>query len=109
MVTWTLHSRLEAPPFNFDLARAGKKKSHGWFFFSTYNTEMAHTLLEVNASQKDKDFIMAVNWKKAEEYMTAGKGKKVPGKHVCTTSGMKVPIPPSPPSGLKCFHLIQGN
>ncbi|MFC3414329.1 Sec-dependent nitrous-oxide reductase [Algoriphagus hitonicola] len=66
--------QIEAPPFNFDLARAGKNKSHGWFFFSTYNTEMAHTLLEVNASQKDKDFIMAVNWKKAEEYVKAGEG-----------------------------------
>ena len=32
-------------------------------------------LLEVNASQKDKDFIMAVNWKKAEEYLAQGKGK----------------------------------
>jgi nitrous-oxide reductase len=30
----------------------------------------------VNASQKDKDFIMAVNWKKAEEYLAAGKAKK---------------------------------
>jgi nitrous-oxide reductase len=44
--------------------------------FSCYNTEQANTLLEVNASQKDKDFIMAVNWKKAEEYIKAGKGKK---------------------------------
>ena len=26
--------------------------------------------------QKDKDFVMAVNWKKAEEYLKAGKGKK---------------------------------
>src|SRR5205085_5169561 len=33
-------------------------------------------LLEVNASQKDKDFIMAINWKKAEDYFKAGKGKK---------------------------------
>src|SRR5690606_24780285 len=71
-----LSFQIEAPPFNFDLARAGKNKSHGWFFFSTYNTEMAHTLLEVNASQKDKDFIMAVNWKKAEEYVKAGQGTK---------------------------------
>ena len=30
--------------------------------------------MEVNASQRDKDFIMAVNWKKAEEYVKAGKG-----------------------------------
>jgi len=64
------------PGVNFDLARAGKGKSHGWMFFSCYNSEKANTLLEVNASQKDKDFIMAVNWKKAEEYMKAGKGEK---------------------------------
>lgn len=64
------------PGINFDLARAGKGKSHGWFFFSCYNSEKANTLLEVNASQKDKDFIMAVNWKKAEEYVKAGKAKR---------------------------------
>ena len=68
--------QLKTPGINFDLARAGKGKSHGWFFFSTYNTEKANTLLEVNASKLDKDFIMAVNWKKAEEYIKAGKGKK---------------------------------
>ncbi len=69
--------QLKTPGVNFDLARCGKEKSHGWFFFSCYNTEQANTLLEVNASQRDKDFIMAVNWKKAEEYLKAGKGKKV--------------------------------
>lgn len=68
--------QIECPGVNFDLSRAGKGISHGWFFFSCYNTEQANTLLEVNASQKDKDFIMAVNWKKAEEYIKAGKGKK---------------------------------
>lgn len=73
--------QLECPGVNFDLSRAGKGKSHGWFFFSCYNTEQANTLLEVNASQKDKDFIMAVNWKKAEEYIKAGKGRKVPAKY----------------------------
>ena len=67
--------QLRTPGFNFDLSRAGKGPSHGWFFFSCYNTEQAYTLLEVNASQKDKDFIMAVNWKKAEEYLAQGKGK----------------------------------
>ena len=64
------------PGVNFDLARAGKGISTGWFFFSCYNSEKANTLLEVNASQKDKDFIMAVNWRKAEEYVKAGKGQK---------------------------------
>jgi nitrous-oxide reductase len=73
--------QLECPGINFDLSHAGKGKSHGWFFFSCYNSEKANTLLEVNASQKDKDFIMAVNWKKAEEYLKAGKGKKVAVKY----------------------------
>ena len=68
--------QLKTPGVNFDLARAGKGVSHGWFFFSCYNTEQANTLLEVNASKNDKDFIMAVNWKKAEEYIKAGKGTK---------------------------------
>jgi nitrous-oxide reductase len=67
--------QLRTPGFNYDLSRAGKGPSHGWFFFSCYNTEQAYTLLEVNASQNDKDFIMAVNWKKAEEYIAQGKGK----------------------------------
>jgi len=67
--------QLRTPGFNFDLSRAGKGPSHGWFFFSCYNTEQAYTLLEVNASQKDKDFIMAVNWKKAEEYLAQGKAR----------------------------------
>jgi nitrous-oxide reductase len=69
--------QLKMPGVSFDLARAGKGKSHGWFFFSCYNTEQANTLLEVNASQKDKDFILAVNWKKAEEYLKQGKGQKM--------------------------------
>jgi nitrous-oxide reductase len=73
--------QIECPGINFDLSHAGKGKSHGWFFFSCYNSEQANTLLEVNASQRDKDFIMAVNWKKAEEYVKAGKGKKVPAQY----------------------------
>ncbi|MGV3604583.1 MAG: Sec-dependent nitrous-oxide reductase [Dyadobacter fermentans] len=73
--------QIETPGVNFDLSRSGKGPSHGWFFFSCYNTEQANTLLEVNASKNDKDFIMAVNWKKAEEYLKAGKGRKVKVKY----------------------------
>ncbi len=73
--------QIATPGVNFDLSHAGKGKSHGWFFFSCYNTEQANTLLEVNASRNDKDFIMAVNWKKAEEYIKAGKGRKVKTKY----------------------------
>lgn len=69
------------PGVDMDLARAGKGKSHGWIFFSCYNSELAHTLLEVNASQRDKDFIGAINWKKAEEYVKAGKGKISKANH----------------------------
>jgi nitrous-oxide reductase len=73
------------PGMNLDLSHAGKGPSHDWFFFSSYNTEQAYTLLEVNASQKDKDYIVAVNWKKAEEYAKAGKGKKVPAEYAHNT------------------------
>ncbi|HRQ50692.1 MAG TPA: nitrous oxide reductase, partial [Agriterribacter sp.] len=48
--------QIETPGVNFDLSHAGKGPSHGWFFFSCYNTEGANTLLEVNASKNDKDF-----------------------------------------------------
>jgi len=71
-----LDFQIEMPGVNFDLARAGKGRSKDWFFFSCYNSEKANTLLEVNASAKDKDFIIAVNWKKAQEYARAGKGRK---------------------------------
>ncbi len=67
--------QLLLPGIDFDLSHSGKGPSSGWFFFSCYNSEKAHTLLEVNASQRDKDFIMAVNWKKAEEYVKQGKGQ----------------------------------
>ncbi len=70
--------QLMMPGFDYDLSHPGRDKSHGWFFFTTYNTEEANTLLEVNASQNDKDFIAAVNWKKIEEYVNNGGGTKVP-------------------------------
>ena len=81
------HGRMEIkfqvimPGFNYDLARPGRGNSHGWFFFSTYNTEEANTLLEVNASQNDKDFIAAINWKKIEDYVNNGGGSKMPANY----------------------------
>jgi nitrous-oxide reductase len=71
-----LEFQVQVPPFNYDLARPGKGPSGDWVFFTTYNTEQAHTLQEINASQADKDFILAVNWKKAEEAMKAGRGRQ---------------------------------
>ena len=70
------------PGFNYDLARAGKGPSDGWMFLTTYNTEQANSLLEVNASQKDKDFIAAVNWRSFESCIKAGKGKLAPTEYL---------------------------
>lgn len=69
------------PGFDYDLAHSGKGKSDGWTFFTTYNTEEGNSLLEVNASQNDKDFIAAINWKKAEEYLKAGKFREIPANY----------------------------
>ncbi len=76
-----LEFQILMPGFDYDLAHPGRGKSHGWFFFSTYNSEEASTLMEVNASQNDKDFIAAVNWKKAEEYIKQGKFKTMPANY----------------------------
>ncbi|MEP2936114.1 MAG: Sec-dependent nitrous-oxide reductase [Gilvibacter sp.] len=70
------------PGFDYDKAHPGRGNSHGWFFFTTYNTEEANTLMEVNASQNDKDFIAAVNWKKIEEYVANGGGTKMPTEYM---------------------------
>lgn len=66
------------PGFNYDLARCGRGPSHGWCFFTSYNTEQAHTLLEINASKNDKDYIAAINWKRAEECLSQGRFQEVP-------------------------------
>lgn len=73
------------PGYDYDLAHSGKGKSHGWTFFTTYNTEESNTLLEIGASQRDKDYIAAVNWKKAEEYIAAGKAKTMPANYAHNT------------------------
>jgi nitrous-oxide reductase len=57
--------QLLVPGFNYDLGRPGKGPSHGWAFFTSYNTEQAYTRLEVNASKNDYDYI-------AEAFTTSG-------------------------------------
>jgi len=69
------------PGYNYDLGHAGKGPSDGWFFFTSYNTEEANTKLEENASQNDKDFIAAVNYRRAEECLAQGKGRTAPGNY----------------------------
>ena len=70
------------PGYNYDLAHAGKGPSHGWAFFTSYNSEEANTLLEVNASQRDRDFIAAVNWRRAEECVAQGLGRETPANYM---------------------------
>lgn len=76
-----LDFQIMMPGFNYDLAHPGRGKSHGWMFFTTYNTEEASTLLEVNASQNDKDFIAAINWKMAEELIAKGEFTTMPTEY----------------------------
>jgi nitrous-oxide reductase len=68
--------QIHMPGYSYDLAHAGKGPSAGWAFFTTYNTEQSYTLMERGASQRDKDFIAAVNWKRAEQCVAEGKGTK---------------------------------
>lgn len=67
------------PPFDWDLASTGKGPSSGWAFWTSYNTEMAHDLLEVNSTQKDRDFSAIVNWKAAAQAVADGKAQDMGG------------------------------
>jgi nitrous-oxide reductase len=70
------------PPFDYDLGDAGKKVSDGWVFFTCYNSERATGKLEVTASQRDRDYIAAVDWRAAEKAIAAGQGDMIGGVKV---------------------------
>ncbi len=74
-----LEFQVRVPAYHYDLARSGMGVSGDWVFFTSYNTEEAHTLLEIEASRNDKDFILAVNWRRAAEIVANGAGRQVPG------------------------------
>jgi len=67
------------PPFNWDLGSTGKGPSSGWAFWTSYNTEMAHTKLEANASQLDRDYAAFVNWRAAAKAVADGKADMLDG------------------------------
>jgi len=73
--------QIELPPFDYDLGRFGLGESKDWVFYTDYNSEEAHTMLEVNASQNDKDFVLAINWKKAAKIAHQGKGQVVSAEY----------------------------
>jgi nitrous-oxide reductase len=70
------------PPFDYDLGDAGKKVSDGWVFFTSYNSERATGKLEVTASQRDRDYIAAIDWRAAEKAANEGKGDLIGGVKV---------------------------
>jgi nitrous-oxide reductase len=97
----TLAWELVLPPYDYDLADSGKGPSDGWVFFTSYNTEMATTLLEVNASQKDRDLLLIVNWREAEKAANEGKYTEVNGARVIDPGKVPgiaffAPVPKSP-------------
>jgi nitrous-oxide reductase len=92
----TLGWQVLTPPFDWDLGDAGKLASDGWMFWSSYNTERAIGKLEVTASQKDRDYIAAVNWRAAERAAAEGKGEMIGGVRVIdpkTVPGLMYLIP----------------
>jgi nitrous-oxide reductase len=80
-----LSFQLRMPPYHYDLGRAGMGVSGDWVFFTTYNVEEAHTLLEIEASRLDKDYIAAVNWRMLEEAVANGAGQEMPGPYLHNT------------------------
>jgi len=95
----TLGWEILLPPFNYDLGDAGKGPSEGYFFWTCYNSEREFIeggKLEVTASQKDKDFILMVDYREAEKQIAAGNYKTVKGAPVIdpkTAPGLAYFIP----------------
>ncbi len=69
------------PGYDYDLAHAGKGPSDGWMFFTSYNSEEEHTLLEITASRRDKDFVAAVDYRRAERCIADGAGETMPARY----------------------------
>ena len=92
------------PPFNYDLGDAGKGPSDGYFFWTSYNSEREFIeggKLEVTASQKDKDFILMVDWRAAQQAVDAGRGRVYNGASVLDPANVSdiawyIPLAKSP-------------
>jgi len=74
--------QIVVPPFNYDLGDAGKGPSNGYMFWTCYNSEREFIeggKLEVTASQRDKDYILMVDWRAAEKAVADGQATMVNG------------------------------
>jgi nitrous-oxide reductase len=77
------------PPFDYDLGDAGKGPSEGYFFWTCYNSEREFIeggKLEVTASQKDKDYILMVDWRAAAKAVDDGQASMIKGAPVLDPS-----------------------
>ena len=69
-------SRSGSPAFNYDLAHAGKGPSHGWAFFTSYNSEEAqHQARGRTPPRTTRTTSPRSNWKRAEALRGAGQGE----------------------------------
>ncbi len=89
------------PPFNWDLGSTGKGPSAGWAFWTSYNTEMAHGVMEANSTQLDRDYAAVVNWKAVEQAVRDGKTIDLDGVPVIDPAKVPgliyfLPVPKSP-------------
>ncbi|MEO6197379.1 MAG: cupredoxin domain-containing protein, partial [Dehalococcoidia bacterium] len=90
-----------------------KKVSNGWGFIGSFNSEMATggnfeggEPMEAGASKNNFDYLHAINWKKAEEVIAAGKfedrnGMRIITLDVAAAEGVLYLIPePKSPHGV---------
>ncbi|MBI3538712.1 MAG: nitrous-oxide reductase, partial [Candidatus Eisenbacteria bacterium] len=99
--TMSMGFEILMPPFDWDLADAGKGPSHGWEFFTCYNSEEAFDSLEVNASQNEMDYFAAVDWRAAQKAVDEGKASMINGAPVLDPARVKgivylIAVPKSP-------------
>ena len=97
----SLGFEIKTPPFDWDLADAGKGPSLGWQFFTCYNSEEAYDSLEVKASQNEMDYVAAVDWRAAQKAVDEGKARQIGGAPVLDPEQVKdivylIPVPKSP-------------
>lgn len=74
--------QLLVPGIDYDLGHCGKGPSKDYCFFTSYNSEKAHTLTEINASQNDKDMLAVINWRAAEKCVADGKAETIKAGYV---------------------------
>ncbi len=86
--TMSMAWQILTPPFNWDLAATGREISNDWAVWSSYNTERATGRLEVTASQRDRDYVVFVNWRQAAAAAAAGKGRMLGGVRVLDPKDM---------------------